>query len=804
MLVSYQWLNDYIDLKDITPEEVAELLTRGGLEVDHVHRFHDGIDHVVIGKVIETAPHPDADKLTICQVDTGEETSQIICGAANVVAAEYVVVAKPGAVLPGNVEIKKTTIRGEVSEGMICALDELGVADHMIPKEEQDQIIELGNDAVPGGDALDYLGLNDVILELDLTPNRADALSIIGVAYELSAILDRPIHVPDIEHGAVRKNVADVVSVTVENGEDVPYYGAKVVQKLKIGPSPKWMQMRLIGAGMRPVNNVVDITNYVMLEYGQPLHAFDFDRFGTDEVVTRKAKPGEKMITLDETERVLAGTDVVITNGTDPVALAGVMGGASSEVVDSTTTILLEAAQFDALNVRETAKRLGLRSESSMRFEKGINPQGTSEAAERAAYLLERYAEGSVLNGIVESGEMPQYQQEVEVNLGRVNQRLGTSLHVEEVEQILYRLGFTVESLGESWRVIIPARRLDLNIEEDLMEEVARIHGYDNIPSTYPIGERTGGSLTNTQKLKRKARRFLEGAGMNEAITYSLTSEAKSVQFMLKETAADVRVLMPMSAERQVLRRSLIPHLLDSVGYNKNRQQTNVAFFEMGSVFLPTPDDNLPHEELRIAGALTGAFGESSWAETTTSVDFFVVKGIVEGLAKQLGVHHEWTFQKAERAGLHPGRSAEILMGDELIGFIGELHPTVSKERGLAATYVFELNADVLFKERDTVMKYDPLPKFPGVRRDLAIVVDEKISASEVQRAIEENGGKWLRDVELFDVYEGEHLPAGKKSLAYALSFLNKEETLTDEDIQVVHEQIVSKLQSRLGATLRG
>jgi len=804
MLVSYQWLQDYVDLSGVSPEEVAELLTRGGLEVDHIHRYHDGMDGVVVGKITDSGPHPDADKLTICQVDLGDQSSQIICGATNAPKASKVVVAKPGTVLPGNRVIEATEIRGQKSEGMICALDELGVSENLVSKEQQDLIIELPDDAEVGSDALEYLGLNDVVLEIDLTPNRSDALSMLGVAYDISALLDRPIKVPEIEHSAVRKNAIDQVSVTVEAGVDVPYYGAKIINKVTIAPSPLWMQMRLVAAGMRPVNNVVDITNYVMLETGQPLHAFDYDRFGSKEIVTRRAYAGETMTTLDEQVRTLNEENIVITNGHTPTALAGVMGGASCEVIETTENILLEAAQFDSVRVRNTAKRTNLRSESSTRFEKGLDAQGTVQAAERAAYLLEKYAGGSVLNGIVESGEMPVFEQEVELSLGAVNTRLGTELDQKETEEILYRLGFGVEDLGDRWRISIPSRRLDINIQEDLIEEIARIYGYDRIPTTYPVSERSAGRLSNTQKLKRKARRFLEGAGLEEAITYSLTSEDKSKRFRLDEFSDDVRVLMPMSEERKVLRQSLLPQLLDSISYNKNRQNNDLALFEMGAVFLPNPGEKLPSELWHIAGAFSGNWTAAAWNKTAEPVDFYTAKGIVEGLLEQLGLTEGVTYQVAKREQLHPGQSADVLVNGQVVGFIGQLHPTFATREGLPVTYVFELRGEALLTEQDKTMRYDPLPRFPAIKRDFAVVVDAQIAASEVQHVIYEAAGTWVKDVTLFDVYEGEHLEPGKKSLAYSVTFLNKERTLVDEEIAKVHETIVERLQSKLGASLRG
>ncbi|QDI91091.1 phenylalanine--tRNA ligase subunit beta [Salicibibacter halophilus] len=804
MLVSYQWLTDYIDLSDVTPEEVAEKLTRGGVEVDRLHRYHNGTDGVIVGEVQETTPHPEAEKLTVCQVDVGEQTQQIICGASNVQKGQKVAVAMPGTILPGNKKIEETTIRGEPSAGMICALDELGFNEQLLAKTEQDQIVELPEKAASGDDALEILGLNDVIMELDLTPNRPDCLSMLGVAYELSALLDRPIHHPEYTHGVIRKNAADRIAVEVTNGEDVPYYGAKVIDKVTVAPSPLWLQTRLMAAGIRPINNIVDITNYVLLEYGQPLHAFDYDRFGSEEIVTRRAEQEEKIETLDGQDRTLSGGEVLITNGNAPMAIAGVMGGASAEVQTDTTSVLLESAQFDALQVRKTSGKLGLRSESSQRFEKGLDFERTAEAAERAATLIEQITGGLVLKGTVESGELPPVVQEVHLNLGRVNMRLGTELGAEEVETLLHRLGLEVTDIGNKWQVRIPSRRLDLSIEEDLMEEIARLYGYDRIPTTLPVGARSAGALTDEQKRRRRLRRFLESTGMQEAITYSLTSVQKANKFLLPQSNHKMRVLMPMSEEREVLRRSLIPHLLEGGVYNANRQLDDFFLFEIGTVFEAQADENKqPAEHEHVAGVLSGQWYNHAWNGEEIEVDFYVVKGMVEGMLKQAGKEKNVSFRARKREGMHPGRSAEVLIDGETVGFLGQLHPLEQEAYGLSATYLFELNAKVIFAADNEEFRYQPLPRFPAIRRDLAVVADANIAAAEVEAVIAEASGEWLEDIHLFDVYQGDNIEAGKKSLAYSLLYLNRERTLKDEEIAEIHDEIVASLRSRLGASLR-
>ncbi|ANB62129.1 phenylalanine--tRNA ligase subunit beta [Anoxybacteroides amylolyticum] len=804
MFVSYKWLQEYVDLTGITAKELADRITKSGIEVESVEVLNKGAQGVVVGHVIEREQHPNADKLSKCLVDIGEgEPVQIICGAPNVAKGQKVAVAKVGAVLPGNLKIKRAKLRGEESNGMICSLQELGIESKLVPKQYADGIFVFPSDAPVGVDALELLNLDDEVLELGLTPNRADCLSMIGVAYEVAAILGRSVKLPAIELHENSESVQDYISVRVDAPEDNPLYAGRIVKNVKIGPSPLWMQTRLMAAGIRPHNNVVDITNYILLEYGQPLHAFDYDRLGSNEIVVRRAKASETIVTLDDVERTITENHLVITNGSVPVALAGVMGGANSEVQDDTTTVFIESAYFTSPVIRQAVKDHGLRSESSTRFEKGIDPARTKEALDRAAALMAEYAGGEVVGGVVEVNTWQPKDVVVTITLDRINRVLGTSIKKEEVAGILTNLQFTFTEDHGTFTITVPSRRRDIAIEEDIIEEVARLYGYDHLPATLPVGEVNPGKLTPYQAKRRHVRRYLEDVGLFQAITYSLTNEAKAAMFAL-ETAEPIRLALPMSEERSVLRQSLVPHLLEAASYNRARQVENVALYEIGSVYLATNEHELPNEKERLAGVLTGVWHAHLWQGEKKAIDFYVVKGILDGLFHMLGLENRMEYKQAKREHLHLGRTAEILLDDKTIGFIGQLHPVVQKEYDLKETYVFELAlTDLLHAEVEDI-RYSPIPRFPSITRDIALVVDEHIIAGDLQKAIIAAGGELLKDVSIFDVYKGDRLPEGKKSIAFSLRYYDPERTLTDEEVTNVHEQVIKAVEQQFGATLRG
>ena len=803
MLVSTKWLNEYVNINGIDPADLAEKITRSGIEVDAIIDRAKGMTNVVVGLVKECVKHPEADKLNICQVDVGEETTQIICGAPNVAQGQKVIVARPGAALPGGLKIKKAKLRGEESNGMICSLQELGIEGKLVPKAYAEGIYVLPHDAVPGENALPLLGLDDTVLEFDLTPNRSDALSMLGVAYEVGAILSQGIALPKINYTASTEKAEDKLKLRVDAATDNPMYVAKVVKNIKIAESPLWLQNALMAAGVRPHNNVVDITNYVLMEYGQPLHAFDYDRLGTGEIVVRHAQEGETITTLDDTERTLQAHNLVITNGQEPVALAGVMGGANSEVHDGTTTVVIESAYFAPSSVRRTSKEVGLRSDASTRFEKGVDPNRVEEAAERAAQLIAELAGGEVLSGSVIFDELDKTPERITISPDYINSRLGMKISMEEMLTILDRLRIPTEAINGQLVIDAPTRRQDLKIKEDIIEEIARMHGYDEIPKTLPVSESTPGGLTPYQAKRRIVRQFLEGAGLYQAITYSLTSKAQAQAFTL-ETAPVTELLMPMSEDRSTLRQSLIPHLLEAATYNVARRIDSVALYETSSVFLGEEEDGLPREVEHLAAVLTGKWVDHPWQAETKKVDFYVVKGIVEGMMERLGLLEGLSFEKALLDGMHPGRTANVLLRGQQIGFIGQIHPTEQKKRDLKETYVFELNLEGVLSVETEELLYVPVPRFPSISRDIALVVESVTSAGMLEATIRQAGGKLLKDVKLFDLYEGDNVEAGKKSLAFSLTYFDPERTLTDEEVVKAHDKVLKALTEEADAQLRG
>lgn len=803
MLVSTKWLNEYVNIKGIDPAELAEKITRSGIEVDSIIHRGEGLSNIVVGYVKECIKHPEADKLNICQVDVGEETTQIICGAPNVAEGQKVIVARPGAVLPGGIKIKKAKLRGEESNGMICSLQELGIEGKLVPKAYAEGIYVLPQDAVPGEDALPLIGLDDTVLEFDLTPNRSDALSMLGVAYEVGAILSQGIALPNISFKEADEKAGELLKLRVEAANDNPMYVAKVVKNVKVEESPLWLQNYLMAAGVRPHNNVVDITNYVLMEYGQPLHAFDYDRIGTGEIVVRHAEEGEKITTLDDTERTLKAHNLVITNGKEPIALAGVMGGANSEVHDGTTTVVIESAYFAPSSVRTTSKEVGLRSDASTRFEKGVDPNRVADAAERAAQMMAEIAGGEVLSGSVIFDQLDKTAERITISPDYINSRLGMKISMDEMLSILERLQIPTDAVNGQLVIDAPTRRQDLRIKEDIIEEIARMHGYDEIPKTLPVSESIPGGLTPYQAKRRIARQFLEGAGLYQAITYSLTSKAQSQAFAL-ETAPVTELLMPMSEERSVLRQSLVPHLLEAVTYNVARRIDSVALYETGSVFLGTEEDGLPKEVEHLSVVITGKWVDQPWQGETKKVDFFVVKGIVEGLMDRLGLAHLVAFEQAVIDGMHPGRTASILLDGERVGLIGQIHPTEQKKRDLKETYVMEMNLSKVLSVETEELLYQPVPRFPAISRDIALVVASETSAGTLAQIIRQAGGKLLKDVKLFDLYEGDNVEDGKKSIAFSLTYFDPERTLTDEEVVKAHEKVLSALTNEAGAQLRG
>lgn len=804
MKVSYKWLQQYVDL-DIHAEELAKRLTMAGLAVEHVEFLGEGIENVVVGEILDIKKHPEADKLVICNVNVGEEILQIVTGASNVKAGHRVPIAKIGARLPGqSKKFKKAKLRGVESFGMMCSAGELNIDEAFVSDESKNGILILSQDAPVGEDILKILNLDDTVLEFELTPNRSDCLSVINIAREVAAITGKSISLPEITLPENQENIDDIASVKVDDTDLCKRYVAKVIKNVQIAPSPQWMQHYLMCAGVRPINNIVDITNYVMLEMGQPLHAFDYDLLAEHTIVVRRAKEKEKMFTLDEQEREFNTDTLLICDGEKPVAVAGVMGGLETEVSDNTKNILLEAAYFHPTSVRRTSRILGLRSESSLRFEKGLDIQNVKNAANRAIQLMAELAGGEIVAGTIDSLKEAYVKNIVELRTPRVNQMLGTNFTTEEIANIFTELAFPTEIEDSKLTVEIPSYRQDITREIDLVEEVARLKGYDKIPTTLPSGTTTQGNKTKQQAFEDYVKDLLISVGLMEVITFSFISPKALDKINLPGESLlrnVVEVKNPLSEEQSVMRTSLVPGLLEVAARNTSRRNTNITAFECGHIFLPGAE-KLPHEPL-VLGALVSGELSQGWNWKPQNLDFYFLKGIMAELFDRLGIK-DWQLVKEEMEPyLHPGRAGNVYVGDEKVGFIGEIHPQVQENYDLAdRAYVFQINLNPVLELAQDVVKYSPLAKYPAVERDMALLSKDNVPAQEIEEVIRKNGGKILTKVKLFDVYKGTQIPEGYKSLAYSLTFQAADRTLTDEEVTSVFERIKEKL-TKLEVELR-
>ncbi|PRT62730.1 phenylalanine--tRNA ligase subunit beta [Streptococcus anginosus] len=801
MLVSYKWLKELVDVT-VLSEELAEKMSTTGIEVEGVSSPAEGLSKIVVGEVISCEDVAET-HLHVCQVNVGEEAlRQIVCGAPNVRAGIKVMVALPGARIADNYKIKKGKIRGLESLGMICSLGELGISDSVVPKEFSDGIQILPEEAVPGDSVFPYLDLDDEIIELSITPNRADALSMRGVAYEVAAIYDKSVHFKDFPLLETQEQAGEQLSVAIET-DKAPFYAARILENVTIAPSPQWLQNLLMNAGIRPINNVVDVTNYILLYFGQPMHAFDLDTFEGNQIVVREARAGEKLVTLDDEERELETSDLVIAVADKPVALAGVMGGAATEISSQSRRVVLEAAVFDGTSIRKTSGRLNLRSESSSRFEKGINLATVTEALDAAASMIADLAGATVQAGIVSAGQLDTSDVEVVSTLSDVNRVLGTELTYIDIEDVFRRLGFGLTGDAEKFTVSVPRRRWDIHIEADLYEEIARIYGYDKLPATLPKGDGTAGQLTETQKLRRKVRTVAESAGLTEVITYALTTPEKAVQFSTNPSNL-TELMWPMTVDRSVLRQNMVAGILDTVAYNVARKNKDLALYEIGKVFEQTgnPQEELPTEINSFAFALTGLVTEKDFQTPAVPVDFFYAKGILEALFDRLGLKVEYTATQA-LAGMHPGRTATISLDGQVVGFVGQVHPVTAKDYNIPETYVAEINLTAIEQVMQPAKPFVEITKFPAVTRDIALLLKAEISHKEVVEAIEAAGVKRLTDIKLFDVFSGEKLGLGMKSMAYTLTFQNPEDTLEDEEVARYMEKIQKSLEVTIGAEVR-
>lgn len=801
MLVSYKWLQDFLPVKT-DPKDLAEKITRTGIEIASVRHPMEGLKKLVVGHILECEPHPNSDHLSITQVDVGEnEPLQIVCGAPNVAADQYVIVALHGARIAGNEKIKRGKIRGVKSDGMICGLQEIGFPDSVVPEEFANGIYVFPNKETPGAEVYDLLGMDDYILDFDITPNRADTLSMEGAAYEVGAIEDEK---PKIEPVFLKADGSDWTNELQVSADEklAPKFFMRKLTNVKIAPSPLWLQIRLWNAGIRPVNNVVDATNYVMLLTGQPLHAYDATVFNTKKAEVRLAHKDEKMTLLNDKEINLDSEDIVITNGSKIVSLAGVMGSKFAQVTDKTTDVILESAIFDSALVRKAALRHDARSEASSRFEKGVNWDNTQKAIDMAALLLRNEAKAVVCDGEIKATDKIRKPAVIETTISHINKVLGTKLTGDEVEEIFGRLEFTTLLAGDKITVTVPNRRWDIEIPADLIEEVVRIYGYDNLQATKPYSIETQGGYSADEIKLRHLRSLVEGQGLGETINYSLTSPEKSNLFT-KNDKDLVEVKWPMNSSRSVLRKNLISGLLDTASYNIARKQTELQIFEQGRVFNKTADDHDEYEHL--AGLYSGLVAQSNWQHIDQKVDFYYVKGQVEDLFKAIGVTGV-TYEADKIAGMHPTRTAKILINNQEVGFVGQVMlPSNLFDKNLNGheIYVYELDLTHILPMMEKGVKSKPAPKYPSIERDLSILVDGAISNNEIEAVIKQNAGKYLVKLDVIDVYQGNQILINMKSITYKLIFRNNNDTLTDEVASAAIDKVQSALKEKLGAEVR-
>ena len=798
MNVTLNWLKTYIDF-EFSAGELADRLTMLGIEVEAVKQLGTGLEGVVVGKVNTVGPHPNADKLVLCQVDVGEaEELQIVCGAPNAREGMLAPVATIGATLPIGLTIKSAKLRGEVSQGMLCSEKELGLS------EDAAGLMELHTDISPGTSLVAALGLDDVMFELEITPNRPDCLSLIGVAREVRAETGNPLKLPPIDLKESETDIQDLTSVTIDVPDLCPRYAARVIQGVKVGESPAWLQQRLEAVGVGVINNIVDVTNFVLMEYGQPLHAFDYHKLAENRIVVRRAAEGERLTTLDEVDRELTSDMLVIADAEKPVALAGIMGGYDSEITETTCDVLLESAYFNPSSIRATAKTLGMSTEASYRFERGADPGAVLAALDRAAKLIAELAGGTVCKAVIDVYPGQQPLTEIKLRPDRVNFVLGTELEGVEIAQILSRLGFGVEASGDGYRVTVPTFRSDITREIDLIEEIARVYGYDNIPTTLPKGDIPIPAPNPKVEVRRRIKRFLLAAGMMEAVNYSFCDPNCFEKIRLPSDSPLRRTLQlrnPLSPEMSVLRTTLIPGLLENTQHNRNHQINTIALFETGSVFVQHGNQKEPE---RIAGVLAGQLGDGVYGNLYREPDFFDIKGLVEGVLEVCGIT-EYTLQKTDTPTFHPGRNAAVLLEEAQVGTFGEAHPEVLENYDLPyKAYLFEFDLEALVRATVFAKRFEPISIYPKVERDLAIVVDKGVLSEMPVELIYTAGGEWVESVRLFDVYEGEQVPEGKKSLAYAIVYHSAAETLTDKAVNALHERVVEHLHQKLGAELRG
>lgn len=796
MLLPVKWLKDYIKT-DKSGKELADGLTYSGSHVESIYSLNKGVENVVIGKILEIETHPNANKLVICKVDIGERIISIVTGAPNVSEGIYVPIALVGAKLPGDMVVERTEFRGVESEGMLCSLKELGYNDNVISKYTRDGIFIFNEEVDLGADVVDILGLNDEVIELEITPNRPDCLSILGLAREASATFNIPLREPEILINNEEDHISNYLNgIEIESDNCIRYY-AKVIKDVKIQESPLWLQIKLMEAGMRPINNIVDITNYVMLEYGEPLHAFDVSTLEGNRIIVRQAEVGEKLVTLDNVERELDESDLVIADINKPVAIAGVMGGLDSEITDDTRAVLFEGANFNPKSIRLTGKRFGLRSEASNRFEKGIDPNLSSVAVDRCCQLVELIGAGVVVGSSIDVYKNIKEEKIITLRPERANKLLGINIEEDAILAYLNSLGLESELKDGLIYTRIPTYRLDLDIEADLIEEIGRLYGYHNIESKPLMGVLTRGLKPYDKTIEDKTKDILVGLGYNEVMTYSFISPKAYDKLNLPKDSSlreDIRLINPLGEDYSVMRTTLIPNMLELLARNYNRRVDSVYVFEIGNVFIPNEAsiDNLPREEKVLS---IGFYGDN---------DFYHLKESLEILFARLGIVGIDFIREENNPTYHPGRTAKILMNNHELGILGEIHMDVCENYDINQNvYIAQVDFKKIVEIADFDRKYNPLPKYPAMSRDIALIVDEDVLFGEIKRIVFKHGKDIVENVKIFDIYRGNQIPEGKKSIAFSIIYRSHNKTLTDNEVNMIQDLIISDLENNLDGELR-
>lgn len=811
MQVSIKWLKDYIDFTE-TPEQLADKLTMAGIPVENVVDPGEGLEKVVTGRIEKLEPHQNSDHLQICTMNVGlAENIIIVTGAQNVAEGQVVPVAMVGAHLPNGMKISKGKLRGVASNGMLCSAQELKLDLEKLPEEQKTGIFILPSDTPVGIPAKDVLGLNDVVLEFELTANRADCFSVFGLVREIAAITGNKPHFPEIkvnEDDSTKLN--DIFSVEIADPDLCSRFSTRMLKNVKIGPSPEWMQQRLEGAGIRSINNVVDVTNFVMIELGHPMHAYDYDKITGKKLIARRAIEGEELHTLDDTSRKAKGEMLVIADSEKAAGLAGIMGGFETEITDTTTTVVLESADFYGPCIRRTARACGLSSEASGRFERGVDSETTIKALDRAAQLLQEMGACTVCEGIVDVYPNPKQANYVTFTPEQINNHLGTNIAKDVMLNIITSVGFDVtKDENDEITVKVPSWRNDVTCMADISEEIARLHGFDKIKSTLPNGVSMQGTQSAKQTFIDKVKASLSSQGLYETISFALTNEETFNKLNIPQDSPlrkAVPIMNPLSDEYPLVRTTLLSSIFDNLARNLARKNDDVALFEVGSVFFPKalPVTELPDEVVKIAGAITGRRNAQGWNQANDMVDFYDAKGIIEELLANLRVTR-YTVEAGTHYAMHPGKTALFKKGRDVIATVGEVHPAVLSAYGITKpVYIFELDATTVMKYMAKDLKYKALPKYPATSRDLAMLVDVDVNAADIEKAMTKVAGQNLTQITLFDVYTGKQVEEGKKSLAFSLTFQSNDKTLTDAEIDPAIEKIVAKLQKDFNANLRG